>query len=187
MRVMIIPEDPTLDQFILKPAIEAVFDDLKRVARVQVLSNPRLRSVEQALEPKLLESILNSNPQTDLFLLLLDRDCGQNRIHRVMARETEAQNSGKWLCGCLAIEEIEMWVLAISQEELPASWQEMRKECHPKETYFNPLVAQLGLQNDVGRGRKQMMKDLAGRYSRLFQLCPEIAELRERIRQKLDS
>jgi len=37
MKVMIIPEDPTLDQYILKPVIEAVFKDLNRVAHVQVL------------------------------------------------------------------------------------------------------------------------------------------------------
>lgn len=185
MRVMIIPEDPALDQFILKPVIEAVFKDLQRVARVQVLFNPRLRSVDQALEPKQLDNIFTSYPQEDLFLLMVDRDCNQDRINRIKARETEAENSGKWLFGCLAIEEVEMWALAIFQNQLPAPWQEIRKECHPKEAYYNPLVDQLGLQNDVGRGRKQMIKNLTGRYSRLLQFCPEIAELRERIRGKL--
>jgi hypothetical protein len=85
----------------------------------------------------------------------------------------------------LAIEEVEMWALAIYQNQLPAPWQEMRKECHPKEAYFHPLVTRLALQNDVGRGRKHIMKSLSGQYSRLLQLCPEIAELRDRIRQKL--
>jgi hypothetical protein len=94
-----------------------------------------------------------------LFLILVDRDCDQNRIHRITARESEAQSRGKCLFGCLAIEEVEMWALAIYQNELPAPWQEMRQECHPKEAYFIPLVERLGLQNDVGRGRKQIMKD----------------------------
>jgi hypothetical protein len=182
---MIIPEDPTLDQFILKPIIEAVFRDLNRVARVQVLFNPRLRSVEQALEPKQFNSIIDSYPQEDLCLLLIDRDCDQNRVNRIKARELEAKNIGKLVIGCLAIEEIEMWALAIYQGQLPASWQEMRKECDPKEAYFNPLAEQLGLQTAVGRGRKHLMKNLAGQYSRLLQLCSEIAELRDRIRQKL--
>jgi hypothetical protein len=184
---MIIPEDPTLDQFILKPVIEAVFRDLNRAARVQVLPNPRLRSVDQALEPKQLSSIISNYPQEDLFLLLVDRDCDQNRINRIKARELEAENVGKLVIGCLAIEEVEMWALAIYQNQLPAPWQEMRKECHPKEAYFNPLIEQLGLQNDVGRGRKHIIKSLAGRYSRLLQLCSEIAELRDRIRQKLEN
>jgi hypothetical protein len=184
---MIIPQDPDLDRYILKPAIKAVFDDLNRVARIEVLQNPRLRGVDQALEPKRLNSIINSNPQWDLFLLLIDRDCDQNWINKVNSRESEATSKAKVLIGCLAIEEVEMWALAIYQEQLPASWQEMRKECHPKEAYFNPLVEQLGLQNTVGRGRKDLMKNLAGNYSRLLNRCQEIAELRDRIRRKLEN
>jgi hypothetical protein len=182
---MIIPEDPALDQYILKPVVEAIFSEVNRVASVKVLQNPRLRSVEQALEPTQLISIINSYRQEDLFLLLVDRDCDQNRINRIKARELEAENIGKLVIGCLAIEEVEMWALAIYQNQLPAPWQEMRKECHPKEAYFNLLVTQLALQNDVGRGRKHLMKSLSGQYSRLLRLCPEIVELRDRIRQKL--
>jgi hypothetical protein len=184
---MIIPEDQKLDQFILKPIIEAIFRNLNRIARVRVPPKPRLRSVDQALDPAQLNSIINSYPQEDLFLLLVDRDCDQNRLNRVTARESEIMSRGKALIGCLAIEEVEIWALAIYQNQLPAPWQEMRKECHPKETYFHPLVEQLGLQTAVGRGRKQIMKGLSGQYSRLLQLCPEIAELRDRIRQKLAS
>ncbi|MCI0693828.1 hypothetical protein L0337_17700 [candidate division KSB1 bacterium] len=182
---MVIPEDPDLDRYILKPVIKAVFNDLNRIARVEVLPNPRLRGVDQALDPAQLNSIINSYPQEDLFLLLIDRDCDQNRINRVNSRESEVMSRGKALIGCLAIEEVEMWALAIYQGELPARWQEMRQECDPKEAYFHPLVEQLGLQNNVGRGRKHIMKSLSGQYSRLLQLCPEIAELRDRIRQKL--
>ncbi|MGH7598874.1 MAG: hypothetical protein ACREOI_21170 [bacterium] len=182
---MVIPEDPTLDQFILKPVVEALFRDLNRVARVQVLANPRLSSVVQALDPATLNVIIDGYPQEDLFLLLIDRDCDQNRIISVNSRESEVMSRGKALIGCLAIEEVEMWALAIYQGELPARWQEMRQECDPKEAYFHPLIEQLGLQNNVGRGRKHIMKSLSGQYSRLLQLCPEIAELRDRIRQKL--
>jgi hypothetical protein len=115
MRVLIVPEDPTNDQYILKPVIEAIFKDLSRVASVQVLQNPRLRSVQQALDPKILVNIIKSYPQEDLFLLLVDRDCDENRINKVKAREDEAVGIGKWLIGCLAIEEVEMWALAIYQ------------------------------------------------------------------------
>ena len=44
MRVLIIPEDPTLDRHVLQPIIEGVFDDLKRPARVDVLNDPHLHS-----------------------------------------------------------------------------------------------------------------------------------------------
>ncbi len=187
MRVMIIPEDPVLDQYILKPVVEAIFSEVNRVATVQVLQNPRLRSVEQALDPTQLNNVINSYPQEDLFLLLVDRDCDRNRINRVNARESEVISRGKALIGCLVIEEVEIWALAICQDELSARWQEMRQECNPKEAYFHPLVKRLGLQTAVGRGRKHIMKSLSGRYSRMLQLCPEIAELRDRIRQKLEN
>jgi hypothetical protein len=133
----------------------------------------------------MLVNIISSRPQDDLFLLLVDRDCDESRINKVNAREQETTERGKWLIGCLAIEEVEMWALAIYQDQPPAPWQEMRSECKPKAIYFNPLVEQFGLQNAVGRGRKQIMKSLSGKYSRLLQLCPELAELRERIRQRL--
>ena len=136
MRVMVIPEDPTLDQFILKPVVETLFRDLNRVARVQVLANPRLSSVVQALDPARLNVIIGSYPQADLFFRLIDRDCEQNRINRVHSRESEVMSKGKTLIGCLAIEEVEIWALAIYQGELPARWQEMRQECNPKEAYF---------------------------------------------------
>lgn len=45
---MVVPEDPVLDQYVLKPIVEKLFVDLGRRARVQVLANPRLRGVSQA-------------------------------------------------------------------------------------------------------------------------------------------
>lgn len=34
---MVIPEDPVLDQYVLKPIVERMFEDLGRRARIQVL------------------------------------------------------------------------------------------------------------------------------------------------------
>ncbi|NUO81701.1 hypothetical protein HUU05_16650 [candidate division KSB1 bacterium] len=185
MRVLIIPEDPTNDQYVLKPIIAAIFADLGRKARVNVLQNPRLRSVNQALDPKTIEAIIVSYPQENLFLLLLDRDCEETRIENIKMREKNALSVNRRLLGGLAIEEIEMWALAVYEGTLPHPWQEMRRECHPKEEYFEPLIAQLELNYDVGRGRKHLMRSLPSNYSRLLQLCPEVSELRARIKQML--
>ncbi len=188
MKVLVIPEDPRLDQYVLKPIIAAIFKDLGRVAQVDVLQNPRLHSVNQALDPKTLEGIIASNPQRDLFLLLLDRDCEETRIEKIKAREQSALSMQRLLLGCLAIEEIEMWVFAVYQGTLPRSWQDMRRECHPKELFFEPLVAHLELQNTVGRGRKRLMSSFSAKeHARLLQLCPEVAELQERIKQLLSN
>ena len=48
-RVLIIPEDPTYNGYILKPIIERMFGELgKPAAHVVVLTNPRLRGYTQA-------------------------------------------------------------------------------------------------------------------------------------------
>ena len=186
MRVLIIPEDPTNDQYVLKPIVSAIFDHLGRKARVTVLPNPRLRSVNQALDSKILEGIIASYPQEYLFLLLLDNDCEKTRIEKITAREQAFSNAKKILLGGLAVEEVEIWALAFYDGPLPHSWQEMRRECHPKEAFFEPLVAQLELQNTVGRGRKRLMSEFTAKeHARLLRLCPEVAELQERIKQVL--
>lgn len=186
MKVLVIPEDPTNDQHVLKPIVAAIFKDLGRVARVDILQNPRLQSVTQALDPKNLAGIIASYPQSDLFLLLLDRDCEEFRSEKIKAREQEASNMNKVLIGSLALEEVEMWALAVYDGPLPHTWQEMRCECHPKESFFEPLVVQLELQNTVGRGRKRLMSEFTAKeHARLLRLCPEVAELQERIKQVL--
>ncbi len=143
MKVLIIPEDPTVDQFVLKPIVTAIFKVLVRIARINVLGNPRLRSVNQSLDFKILERIIASYPQEDLFLLLLDRDCEETRIEKVKAREQSVLRMNRKLFGCLAIEEIEMWALAVYEGTLPHSWQEMRRECHPKGA-FAPVTIMPG-------------------------------------------
>lgn len=59
MKIMVVPEDPVLDQYILKPIVERMFEDLGRRARVQVLANPRLRGVAQALDHRVLARVVS--------------------------------------------------------------------------------------------------------------------------------
>jgi hypothetical protein len=79
VKVMVVPEDPTIDQYILKPVVEQLFADLGRSPRVQVLSKPRLRGVAQALDPAILADIIETNRMIDVFLVLVDRDGDTNK------------------------------------------------------------------------------------------------------------
>ena len=56
MKVLVIPEDQVLDQFVVKPIVEALFADLGQPAQVTVLPEPRLRGADHLPSGELLRS-----------------------------------------------------------------------------------------------------------------------------------
>lgn len=179
MKVLIIPEDQHHDQYILRPIVEALFRDLGRTARVQVLPEPRLRGAGDALDEDLLAQIVRDYPMIDLFLLMVDRDC--NRLgheEKVAARQREHAKS---LIACLACQEIEVWLLALHLGKFDAgSISEVRAECDPKEKWAEPLLARLG-SGGPGSGRKRAMAALSGNWRSLRDRCSELREFQNAI------
>ena len=58
MRVLIIPEDPRKDQYILKPIFERLFASFNKPnTKVVVCTNPSMRGVNDALNEKLLADL----------------------------------------------------------------------------------------------------------------------------------
>lgn len=184
MKVLVIPEDPTLDQYILKPVVARIFADLGKSPRIGVLSNPRLRGVSQALDSAVLADIVSNHPMIDLFLVLVDRDGDTKRPALAQQRETEHQGR---LLVCLGIEEIEVWMLAIHREGLDASWKEIRAEIHPKERFAQPFLEAKAPRLDPGGGRAWAMRDLGARWRGVLQCCEELDELRQRVSGWLSS
>jgi hypothetical protein len=183
VKVLVIPEDPTLDQHILKPIVEALLRDLGRKARVDVLQDPHLSGVEEALSQEVIEGIVAENPMVDLFLLMVDRDC--NRMRNVeRAADREAGHPGR-LVACLAVEEVEVWMLALHRDALGERWSAIRSDCDPKERYADPFLREKGWLTEVGRGRKHAMRELPTKWGPLLSVCPELAELRDRLRSVL--
>ncbi len=183
MKVLIIPEDPTLDQYILKPVVKRLFDDLERPARIDVLSNPRLRGVAQALDSATLADIVSTFQMIDLFLVLVDRDGDTTRPAVAAARETE--HPGR-LIACLAIEEIEVWMLALHRDTLGSPWREVQSERNPKERFATPFLAARAPKLDPGAGRSWAMRELGTGWRGVLQVCPEIDDLKRRIQDWLD-
>jgi hypothetical protein len=183
-RVLIIPEDPTLDKYILKPIVERIFDDLGKSALVEVLEDPHLCGVDEALDPKTMADIIRDRQMFGLFLLLVDRDCtdraNARKNHAQLAAQREAEHQGK-LLACLAVEEVEVWMLALHRDALGANWSEVRAECHPKERFAIPFLQKKGWTAEVGRGRKRAMRALGAGYKGLLQVCPELDQLKQRI------
>lgn len=185
MRIMVIPEDPTLDRYILQPIVEHIFNDLGRKAQVEVLRDPHLRGIDEALDSEVVAGIIRDREAMfDLFLLLVDRDCndgrkpGRNNVE--MARQRETENGGQ-LLACLAVEEVEVWMLALHRDELEARWPDVRQDCHPKEQYADTLLKKKGWLATLGRGRKKAMEGLGSKWQGVLQVCPEIADLKQRI------
>lgn len=135
MRVLVIPEDPTLDRYVVKPIVERIFAEIGRTARVDVLTDPHISGASQALDRGLIAEVVLDNPMIDLFLLVVDRDCDR------MGHEAKAA---------------------------------ARASEHP-----DKLVAALAW-------RKKAMRELERGWSGLLQVCPEIAELRDRVRSHLE-
>ncbi|HEX7942368.1 MAG TPA: hypothetical protein VF488_11220, partial [Gemmatimonadaceae bacterium] len=164
MKVLVIPEDPMLDQYILKPVVERLFADLGLAARIDVLWNPRLRSVNQALDVSMVRHVVGTYSMIDLFLVMVDRDADEHRAERARMRETE--HPGR-LLACLAVEEVEVWMLALHRDRLSPPWAEIRSERDPKERFAHPFLAAHAPKLDAGQGRKWAMRDLGARWKGL--------------------
>jgi hypothetical protein len=178
VKVLVIPEDPKLDQYILKPVVARIFADLNKSPRIEVLFNPRLRGVDQALSSAKLSQIVETFPMIDLFLVIVDRDGVRSRQEIATVRETEHPNR---LFVCLAIEEVEVWMLAVHHQGLGTAWGEIRGEVNPKERFAIPFLKDRSPRLDPGQGRVWAMRDLGAQWRGVQERCPEIKELKQRI------
>lgn len=179
MRALVILEDPTLDQYVVKPIIERIFADLGRPARVDVLNDPHISGASQALNGTLIAEIVLDNPMIDLFVLVVDRDCDR-QSHEAKAAQRQAEHPTR-LLAALAWQEVEVWALAPHRDELGTSWRAVRDECDPKEVYFDPFVLRKSWLDTVGKGRKRAMRELGGSWRGVLTVCPEIEALKQRI------
>ena len=184
MNVLIIPEDFRYDQYILKPLFQRLFRSLNRRARVEVLKDPLLGGVGEALKSERLEEVVEQyDGMTDLFILCVDRDGDTSRRQRLTAIEQEFGSPRRRFLAENAWEEIETWVLA--GIDLPNRWQwaEVRREVHVKERYFDVLAQQRAIADDPGRGRKTLGEEASRNIGAIRQKCREdFDRLAEQIR-----
>lgn len=174
MRVLLIPEDFRNDQYILKPIFKRLFSDLGRpTLRVEVCLEPLLGGVQEALKSERLRDVVQQYPTVDIFILCVDRDGEVGRRQRLDEIEAEF-GDGQDFIAENAWEEIETWVLA-GLEKLPEgwNWREVREEVQVKETYFELLVAERGLSDSPGGGRKPLGDEAARRIGEIRRKCPE--------------
>jgi hypothetical protein len=179
MRVLVVPEDPTHDQHVIKPVVEKILEDCGRRGVVEVLRDPHLRGVDEALDSRVVAQIVRDNPMVDVFLIVVDRDCDRMG-NEAKAAQREAEHSTVLLT-CLAIQELEVWALALWRDQIDASWAEVRASCDPKEEFFDPFIDMKGWGSLLGKGRKRAMRELAGNWAGMKAVCPEIQSLSNRL------
>lgn len=176
-RVLIIPEDPTNNGYILKPLVTRVLSEVgKPNAQVQVLVNPRLTGYDHAVQA-IEQDLPGRYHFYDLWLFLPDAD----RAGGVAALEARMQARSIPLLCCAAQPEVEAWAVAGHREKLEGNWSELRAHPRFKEDVFAPFLVQYGDARAAGAGREKLMRQALANYRGLLAVCPELAELERRL------
>ncbi|MBI4660196.1 MAG: hypothetical protein HY735_15255 [Verrucomicrobia bacterium] len=189
--VLVIPEDFTKDEHILKPLVERILDDGERKAHVLVCRDPNFQGVDAALDLNTLRSmVIDRYPMVDLFILLVDRDGKAGREHSADRIEKtlsgEMKPKTRRFLAELARQEVEVFVLA--GHDLPAdwSWKDIRMDADVKNTFFKRFVALRGTSKQPHEGRKKLMGEAIANWQRIKSRCPEdVGALLTRISQRL--
>jgi hypothetical protein len=89
VRVLIIPEDPTKDHYVLKPIVAAMLARMDRPrANVRVLQDPHMHGIPDALNRELIRDVVDRyRGMVDLFLLIVDRDNEAGRAEALRGME----------------------------------------------------------------------------------------------------
>ncbi|MGH7597137.1 MAG: hypothetical protein ACREOI_12345 [bacterium] len=183
-KVLVIPEDPTNNGYILKPLVSRVLADCgKPNAKITVLPNPKATGYEH-VKSLLVEQIFDRYSHFDLLLFLPDAD-GKNRSGEFERLEEQARQKGVKLMCCAAVQEVEVWLLAGHLDKLSTNWQSIRSDVSVKENIFLPFLLQHGDHRRTGGGRDLLITETLQNYSGLLQRCPELAVLQERIKMIL--
>ena len=178
-RVLVIPEDPTYNGYILTPLVERLLREAGRPnARVKLLTNPRLQGYAAVLEA-VKESLASKWRFMDLWLFIPDGDQSLNAD----ALEQRLQAQGVRLLVCPAVPELEAWLLAGHREKLSMPWNEVRSHPRLKEEVFDPFLREHGIPEAPGGGREELMKQALGNLRGITAVCPELARLLERLKE----
>jgi hypothetical protein len=183
---IIISEDHTNDQYILKPLIEKLLAQLgKPRATVSLVTNPRLNGYEHAKEQ--IDAICERYKFAQLILFLPDNDCNLNRQKNLLVIEKAKQSEGYRFCAQSAVQEVETWLLAgyTNQQLKTRNFTEVRDDCSVKENVFEPFLRTYGNDNPGG-GRAELMVGALSEFRRITSRCAEIGDLAMRIKELID-
>jgi len=184
-KVLIIPEDPTLNGYILRPLLKQILADAgKPKAEIKILSNPKVQGYNQALQT-IKEDLPSIYSHFDLWVFMPDSD-RMNSDAKNHLEEALAQLNINLICSP-AVPEIEIYPCLAYRKEIQDSWKTMRSSDQFKEEYFAPLIAHHGNPRAPGNGREAMMRNSLVNPQTLYQFCPELKDLKEQISQQIQT
>jgi len=181
-KVLVIPEDPQKNGYILRPFIRKVLSEASFPASdVQVLSDPRPTGYHDAVAKiRSGDLIQRWGRFARLWLFVPDADVA--KPSEMQSLEIELESKGVRLLCCPAVPELEAWLLA-GAEKLPARWTDMREERSFKEVYAEPFLLKEGNPKAPGEGRAELSERAIRNWSRVVSRCEELEELIERLRK----
>ena len=181
--VLVIPEDPLQNGHILKPLVQAIMRDVGRPnAKVKMLTRPRVRGYDHAVRT-IRDALHASYGFMDLWLFFPDADKASRASMRNL--ETHVAAEGITLLCCAAQPEVEIYACAGFRNDVQEAWEDVRRHPRMKEEVFDPLLARHGDPGRPGAGRDLMIAKSLGNLALLYQLCPELQRLRDRISEFL--
>ncbi len=182
LRVLVIPEDPTHNGYILKPLVEMLLSAAgKPTATVEILENPRLGGFDEACHA-IRHDLASRYGFMDLWLFFPDADRATPAAMRDLERRLD-EAGVKLLCSP-AEPELEVYA-CVAYAGKKGGCKAMREHPRFKEQVFGPLLERHGHPNRPGGGRREMTRESIRRRSRLFAYCPELDRLRHRIQDSV--
>ena len=178
-KVLVIPEDPEQNGHILMPLVRAIMQDSGRpTAKVRLLTRPRTRGYDHAVKV-IRDELPEAYRFVDLWLFFPDADRANADAMRRLEADLEKQKVPLFCCP--AQPEVEIYACAAFRGDLDGTWEEARAHPRLKEDVFQPLLAKRGVPRRPGGGRGMMIEESLQNLPLLFQLCPELRTLRDRI------
>lgn len=181
-KVLVVPEDPTLNGHILRPFVKRVLDEAKFPAReVHVLEAPRTRGFQHAIQTITDDAFIERYKKFySLWLFVPDGDLANDQAMRDL--ETRLSERGVTLVCQAAVPELEAWLLAGSDVRFSEAWGDMRSARDFKERYAEPFIRSHGNPKAAGLGRGRLAVAALGNWNRVTTRCPELGQLVERLR-----
>ena len=177
-KVLVIPEDPTFNGYLLKPLVERLLNEAgKPKAQVQVLRDPKTGGFEHAWELIEKGKLQSRYGYYDLWIFLPDGDKTKN----LAVLEASVQGQKAPLIASYLTPEVEVTVVAGHPKADTKGWPEKKRHPKFKEAIFKPFLDAHGNPTAPGQGREKLMREALQNYDRMKQLVPELAVLEARV------